>query len=553
MAVRFELDNAPEFYTNLDKISGQIVIQLNRPEQVGSIVVKLEGEAITGIRSDSAASHNTTDSRQIGVMTSGPLGNSPVVTEKHKVLYQVQQVFPDDYHASMNNPYGAFPLQVGRHAFPFEFKMPINNICSNPEEMARLGITSLTSNGMFGSRVRVMDGTRQLYLRHVTQTLPPSLTNFNGEAEIRYYLKVTVQRPGFLKENWRHMRQFKFLPIEPPREPPGGQEAFARRPFTFKGVSADPQGPKKKTNFLGMKKTGKDAADADADAESAPPQSIEVSARLPHPPVLTCNRPVPLRILVKKLVNNPEQVYLTSFQLELIGTTLVRAQNGQLSRENSWFIASNTKLDQPLFTEPKGDIGTEVVIPDDLWSRKPLPNTVSPSFVACNVIRRYQLKLLIGLRLGKPRSSKTIPETIILPLHFPKVDVFSGIPPPRELLKPNGTNPQANPTFPPRPSVSGVTNAQRPPNPRPNPQRPNAQRPNAQSQNQPPLPARPETDPLYPPQLQPGETGAGDAPPSYSEALADGASPMFDSEHPRPPYSGVTDENAPSAFPQEKR
>ena len=38
---------------------------------------------------------------------------------------------------------------------------------------------------------------------HVKQTLPPSLSGPPGEAEIRYYVKVTVNRPQFFKENPR--------------------------------------------------------------------------------------------------------------------------------------------------------------------------------------------------------------------------------------------------------------------------------------------------------------------------------------------------------------
>ena len=39
--------------------------------------------------------------------------------------------------------------------------------------------------------------------RHVKKTLPPTLSGLPGEAEIRYYVKVTVQRPAFYKENFR--------------------------------------------------------------------------------------------------------------------------------------------------------------------------------------------------------------------------------------------------------------------------------------------------------------------------------------------------------------
>ena len=84
-----------------------------------------------------------------------------------------------------------------------------------------------SGTGLFGiGGVRFMDGSKQLFLRHVTRTLPPSLTGFPMAAEVRYYIKVTVQRPGFLKENWRYQIGFKFLPLEPPRPKRTGQEAF---------------------------------------------------------------------------------------------------------------------------------------------------------------------------------------------------------------------------------------------------------------------------------------------------------------------------------------
>ena len=38
---------------------------------------------------------------------------------------------------------------------------------------------------------------------HVRRTLPPTLSGFGNEAEIRYYVKATVVRPQFYKENIR--------------------------------------------------------------------------------------------------------------------------------------------------------------------------------------------------------------------------------------------------------------------------------------------------------------------------------------------------------------
>ena len=36
-------------------------------------------------------------------------------------------------------------------------------------------------------------------------------------------------------------------------------------------------------------------------------------------------------------------------------------------------------------SRPEDAVGTEIVLPDTLWSNIPLPNTVMPSFVTCNL------------------------------------------------------------------------------------------------------------------------------------------------------------------------
>jgi hypothetical protein len=68
------------------------------------------------------------------------------------------------------------------------------------------------------------------------------------------------------------------------------------------------------------------------------------------------------------------------------------------------------------------------------------------------------------------------------------------------------------------------------------------------------MPPRPPQDPLYPPQLPPGDVPAYEdvPPPSYDEAVAENLSGPFDGLRPRPAYSGVTNENAPSEMPPAK-
>ncbi|KAM0557067.1 hypothetical protein ACHAPJ_005330 [Fusarium lateritium] len=549
MSIRIALDNQPEFYTNLDFIEGRIILGINRSEQIGSIVVKLEGESGTALQAPSAF-----DPQAMNRLPAGPQRPpGSVATENHKILYKLQQVFPDDYYASSSNPYGAYPLQAGEHEFPFKFKLPINNACSDPMAMSKIGgmanVGGFGGGGMFGiGGVRVMDGSKQLYLRHVTRTLPPSLTGYPMEAEIRYYIKVTIQRPGLLKENWRYQIGLKFLPIEPPRPKPTTQEAFARRPFTFRPQTPQPE--KKRSslfNFGSSSADSKSTPTPEKFEDVAPAPAVEISARLPHPSVLTCNKPVPLRLIAKKLNNNPEQMYLVSFQMDLIGRTDVRALELHNQKTNRWVVVTNSNINIPLTTGPEDEIGQELVIPDHVWKNLPLPNTVAPSFATCNLSRRYELEVKLGVAWGKPKKgigAKSAP-VIILPLHFAQVEVYSGITPPTELVEAARTTRPGRATFtnnvPPRlpPRTNSVSTS------------PQQQRPPQTFNQAPPQPAH---DPLYPPQLAPGQDAPpyDDAPPSYDEAVAENLAGPFDGMQSRPAYSGVTNENAPSQLPPEK-
>ncbi|KAL0942178.1 arrestin [Colletotrichum truncatum] len=556
MSIRIALENQPEFYTNLDSVAGRVVLHLSRPEHIGGIIVKLEGESKTALGLPQNYDERNSNPRPLLPPGGGP---GSIASENHKILYQVAQVFPtyEEDLGGSSAMSGSYMVQGGQHEFPFRFKLPINNACSDPVAMSKIG--GIGGMGGFGAGIgpfglggaRVMDGSKQLFLQHVTKTLPPSFTGFPRQAEVRYYLKVTIQRPGFLKENWRYQIGFKFMPIEPPRPPKTSQEAYARRPFTFK---PRPQGlQKKKSSLFGSSKD-----DSPSNSDNVVPPSIELSARLPHPSILTCNQPLPLRLIAKKLIPSHEQVYLTSIQIELIGKTHVRCHDLFNTEVSRWVVVTQTGLSTPLLDEPTSDDLThESVIPDELWRNIPLPNTVAPSFVACNLQRHYELDIQLGLCWGKPPSTRTFlgsskdnpaAQTIFLPLHFSKIQVYSGIAPPPQLLealaqqanRPAQATMNRPPRLPPRTSQSATVTPT-------NAQMGRGQQQQQQQQQQHPPAAAPQYDPLYPPQMgTPGAASFDDAPPSYDEAMAAGASGPEE----RPAYSGVTNENAPSQIPE---
>lgn len=377
MSIRVILDKPPEFYTNLDFIKGDVVLSLSRPEHVGAIIVKLEGESRTALGVP-------TDNPGMGIAGRERISGGDTLHENHKILYKVGQVFPDENAPPAASPY---LLNPGQHRFPFQFKFPFNNACGNAEAMARIGGV-VNTGGIFGVGFRVMDGTKQLMYSHVTKTLPPSFTGFPGEAEIRYYVKVTIQRPGIFKENWRYQMGLKFLPIEPPRPAKSNQEAYARRPFTFQPRSPSPSPyQKKRSSFFGGLSTStssRPGGPPSPNPASVAAPSIEMSARLPHPAILTCNKSIPLRLIAKKLVPAQADVYLVAMQIELIGKTTVRCQDLVNTEVNRWVILARHGL-STLVSKPEDPVGTEFVVPDILWSGAPLPNTVMPSFLTCNL------------------------------------------------------------------------------------------------------------------------------------------------------------------------
>lgn len=590
MSLRIALDDAPEFYTNLDTIQGRIVLSLTRHEQVGAIIVKLEGESRTALAVPAIdANSNQTSS------TSSSSGG--ILHENHKILYKVDQVFPDKNAPPLVGP---IILAPGQHQYPFRFKVPFNNACSDPNAMLRIG--GLAGQGGFGSGpgifglggIRVMDGSKQLLYSHVTKTLPPSFTGFPRQAEIRYYIKVTIQRPGLFKENWRYSIGFKFLPIEPPRPPKTNQEAYARRPFTFRPrspASGLSQQGKRSSFFAGFRAnsnpklnesyaTSSVGADGKLQAPSPQPStpqgsvppSVEMSARLPHPSILTCNKPIELRLIAKKLAPANEEVYLTSLQIDLIGNTVVRCEDLVNTEVTRWVVVSRHGL-SILVSSASDAAGTEIVVPDMIWRDAPLPNTVMPSFVTCNLSRDYQLEVKLGLNWGrsvppgggssnifKKQQHGPVPQTLHLPLHFSAVEVYSGLAPPPQLVEAMRHQGRVRPSS--KPTTTTHSRPSRPSRqdpPRPRPQQPAAARPHP-----PAMPPRPSAqqaaalqaaaaaaaahDPLYPPQLAPGQTEPAydDAPPSYDEAMAESLTgPVGD----RPAYSGVTNENGPSTIP----
>ncbi|KAI9817260.1 MAG: hypothetical protein M1827_001373 [Pycnora praestabilis] len=381
MSVRVQLDRPHAHFTNLDFITGRVILYLQNDQTVTNIVVKLEGESKTRLSGPRSVYDNRPDRRNTEL-------------EIHKVLYKVREVFPSvELKRQTTSGYG-YTLPPGQHEYPFQFKIPFNNDCSTRNSLG----TNLSVTG-FG-----MEMARDTN-RHVKKTLPPSLSGFPGEAEIRYFVKVTVARPQIWKENHRAETDFRFFPIEPPRPLSTKQESYARRQHQFNDIAIG----RKKSLFR------KEVPDSPPRGETP---RLSIDARLPNPAIVTCNEPLPLRIVIRKQSDFYGMVYLHMLQIELIGYTTIRAHELTRTESGSWVLASYSNLGEAL-VEAEALKDAEYKVDSKYWQSIPLPNTVAPSFDTCNISRAYELEV---------RS-----QFIALPLRLP-IKVFSGIAPPQALL-----------------------------------------------------------------------------------------------------------------------
>lgn len=129
-----------------------------------------------------------------------------------QILYKVESLFPTPAIFNPSNPHTAYTFASGSYEYPFQFKVgllyfkyrfgdacangcqiPFNNACSTHNN------SMLTNLNITGLKVEMARDSN----RHVKKTLPPSLSGFPGMADIKYYLKATIIRPQFYKENIR--------------------------------------------------------------------------------------------------------------------------------------------------------------------------------------------------------------------------------------------------------------------------------------------------------------------------------------------------------------
>lgn len=112
-------------------------------------------------------------------------------------------------------------------------------------------------------------------------------------------------------------------------------------------------------------------------------------ARSPH------GRTVQMELSVTKLNQHPQELYLHSFQMLLVGYTDIQAGAATHGHMSFWTLQSLSNIGLQVFTASDAS-GTQHMIDSRLWNGITLDASVVPQFRTCNLERRYELEVLMG-------------------------------------------------------------------------------------------------------------------------------------------------------------
>lgn len=126
---------------------------------------------------------------------------------------------------------------------------------------------------------------------------------------------------------------------------------------------------------------------------------ISVDVRLPQPPVLTCNKPIPFRLIFASQNGQKEHLSIQSLQIDLVAYTHVRAHDVVRTETTGTTMISKSNIGIPVpFVN-----GNEATIDNRLWQSLAIPNTIPPSFETCNISRHYELVTRVGVKYEPAR------------------------------------------------------------------------------------------------------------------------------------------------------
>lgn len=151
------------------------------------------------------------------------------------------------------------------------------------------------------------------------------------------------------------------------------------------------------------------------------------------------SREVKMDLSVTKLNQHPQDLYLQSFQVLLVGYTDIRAGGTTHGHMSFWTLQSLSNIRSQVFSASDPP-ETHRVINPNLWDSVILDESVVPNFVACNLERRYELELLMGWQC---RKGEHVGRVFFVQVRTP-VQISSGVRPSEQVEKTSSSEPRNN-------------------------------------------------------------------------------------------------------------
>lgn len=137
MSVHIQFDQLESTcYTNLDFVSGTIVLTLPNDAAISAVTVKLEGESRTRLAAPKFPHNERSDKKrtelELHKVGEKALCHTATCAHRQQLLYKVLTVFPTPELQGGGGGASAYTLLAGQYMYPFSFKVGLflRNGCS---------------------------------------------------------------------------------------------------------------------------------------------------------------------------------------------------------------------------------------------------------------------------------------------------------------------------------------------------------------------------------------------------------------------------------------
>ncbi|KAF8857302.1 hypothetical protein BDZ45DRAFT_744525 [Acephala macrosclerotiorum] len=350
-------DHEPPF-TSTDYVSGTVHLHLQRVDAVSRITRELSGSLLCCVVA----------------ATTNPLDATLEAVDNHKLFEISLILFPP--HDIPISPKG-FSLTKGTKTFPFQARFPILSTCHNTND----------------------------WIAHCNTTLPPSFKvqapNNVARSEMKYYLKVKIERPGRFKSDVTEQQELKFVSLDPSLPLP------MLRPVHSRGSRYLIQQPlSASTSPLRLTVTHMDSP------------MVTLDATLPSPAIIYTKGSLPLKVFAfaeQRATQSSASILLRTLLLTLRTEINVTVEPNSTSWPVLHELINLTELEIGLHgsDEPCGELDS------GLWKDCLVPN-ITPSSTTCTHMQQHFLVVTGGFSYGDDGPIQTIKTAI-------NIDVYSGM------------------------------------------------------------------------------------------------------------------------------